>query len=106
MITDQQAEDAHHFIQDSAEVMGHADAETGYLTSYQKVIKSQLYLASTGKTVADREAEAHVSDVFRQNIYAIRIAREAEVTLRFKIDAAKILIELYRTQQASNRKGY
>jgi hypothetical protein len=106
MISDQQAEDAQEFIHNNSERIGDADARTDYLISYQKVIKSQLYLASNGKTVADREAHAYVSDVYKQNLLATEISQAEEVTLRFKIDAAKILIELYRTQQANNRKGY
>jgi len=102
MITDEQAEDAATFIQDSAAKFGKYRADRIYLEEYRKTQKALLMNESAG-TDKTREAKAYAHPDYVKNLEGIRAAREIEERLRWKLVAAQARIEIWRSQGANNR---
>ena len=62
-----------------------------------------LMRESTGKAVADREAYAYSHPDYIELLEGLRVAIEAEETFRFKLKAAELHVEIWRSKEASNR---
>jgi len=105
MITDTEAEAANEYIMDNAGAFAKAKAEYLYLEQFRKSKKALIFLQKTG-TVAEREAHAYGDPDYISLLDGIKVAVETMETLRWKIEASSLKIEIWRTQQANNRKGY
>ncbi len=105
MITEEMAEKANDFIRDFAEKFAHAKAERVYLEEFKKSKKAMLFAKKNG-TVAERENFAFAHPEYLKLIESIRIAVEREETIRYQIEAAKLKIDMYRTQESSRRGGF
>lgn len=81
-----------------------AKAERVYLEQYRKSKKAILFAKSEAKTMAEREAEAYAHPDYISLLEGLSAAVEIEEELRFKIEAAKLRVEVYRTIEASNRR--
>ena len=80
-----------------------AKAERIYIEQYRKSLKSILFTESDSKTVADREAEAYSHPKYLDLLHGLKAAVEAEEALRWQMVAAEARIEVWRSQEASNR---
>lgn len=92
------------FIIRHSELFAKAKAERVYLEQYRKSKKAILFAKSEAKTMAEREAEAYAHPEYIELLKGLQEAVEIEETLRFKIEAAKLRVEVYRTMEASNRR--
>lgn len=81
-----------------------AKAERIYLEQYRKSKKAILFAKSEAKTMAEKEAEAYAHPEYISLLEGLSAAVEIEEELRFKIEAAKLRVEVYRTMEASNRR--
>lgn len=80
-----------------------AKAQRLYLEEYRKTKKALLMRESDGKAVADREAYAYSHPDYIQLLEGLKVAIEAEETFRFKLKAAELHVEIWRSKEASNR---
>ena len=103
MITEEHLEAALNFMKTSAAAYGAAKASRIYLQEFRKSLKARLYNNAPGTTVADRENWAYAHKEYVENLEGIRVAVAEEEELRWKLTAAQVQCELYRTQQASAR---
>ena len=91
------------FIYRNSTAYAKAKAEVTYLEEFRKSKKAILYAQSMGKTVTDRENQAYAHPEYQALLKGLQAAVEAAEELRWKLIAAQARIDVYRTQEASNR---
>jgi hypothetical protein len=97
------ANDAVDFIYKNAPIYAKAKADRAYLEEFRKTKKSLLMLASAESSAVMREADAYANPEYQQVQDGIKVAMEQEETLRWQLEAAKLRVEIYRTDSANNR---
>lgn len=80
-----------------------AKAARVYMEEYRKTLKAMLMRQSTAKSAVDREADAYAHPDYVQHLQALKEAVEAEETHRWTLVAAQARVEVWRSQEASNR---
>lgn len=80
-----------------------AKAKRVQLEEFRKSKKAILMQQAEGKTVADREAFAYAHPEYLGVLTALEAAVEAEELFRWKMKAAELQVEIWRSQEASNR---
>jgi hypothetical protein len=83
-----------------------AEANKVYMEELRKTIKAeQMIEAETlgHKTAAMQEREAYASHPYKQHLLALQQAVEVREELRWMLIAAQARIEVWRSQEASNR---
>lgn len=80
-----------------------AKAERVYLEEFRKTKKAILFRESPEKTVAEREQWAYAHPEYIEILVGIREAVEREEELRWQMIAAQARIEVWRSNEASNR---
>lgn len=80
-----------------------AKAQRVQLEEFRKSKKAILMQQADGKTVADREAYAYSHPDYIELLKGLQEAVEAEELFRWKMKAAELQVEIWRSQEASNR---
>lgn len=88
---------------DTAPRLARAKGERVYLEEYRKSLKSILMKASGQTSAALQEREAYADPQYIDHLKALRIAVEGEEALRWKMVAMQASVEVWRSQEASNR---
>ena len=94
------------FIRDHARDYAKAKADRVYLEQFRKSKKALLMIEAeqTGiKTSAAQETYAYAHKDYRELLDGLQAAIQREEYLAMQIAAAKLRIELYRTEQANQR---
>jgi hypothetical protein len=91
------------FLLTNAPKYAEAKAERIYIEQYRKSLKSMLFISDKGKTVSEREAAAYAHPDYLALLEGLRAAVEREEALRWQMVAAEARIEVWRSQEASNR---
>jgi hypothetical protein len=91
------------FILKNAKKFAKAKAERVYLEEFRKSKKALLMQASTESTSAAQERDAYAHEEYRQLLEGLKQAVEIEEQLRWTLIAAQARIEIWRSQEASNR---
>ena len=84
-----------------------AKANRIYTEEFRKTLKARLMKEAEvagHKTVNAQEREAYADGGYEQHLKALQVAVEAEETLRWKLVAAEAAVEVWRSQEASNRR--
>ena len=102
-LTDAQLDAALTFMKTQAAAYGEAKACRVYLTEYRKVLKAKLYGEAPAGSVSDRENWAYAHGDYHENLIGLKAAISEEAELRWKLTAAQVQCELYRTQESSRR---
>jgi len=103
MITDSQAEQACNYIRDKAPDYARAKSERIQLSEFRKSKKALLMNEKTGPA-HERESYAYAHKDYMELLDAIKDSVEREETIRWRIEAARLQVEIWRTQQATNRQ--
>lgn len=80
-----------------------ARAERIYLEEFRKSIKSRLMKSSGENALAAQEREAYAHADYIAFLDGLKAAVEQEETLRWKLVQAQAAIDVWRSQNASNR---
>jgi len=91
------------FIYRNSTAYAKAKAEVTYLEEFRKSKKAILYAQSIGKTVTDRENQAYAHPEYQALLKGLQAAVEAAEELRWQLIAAQARIDVWRSQEASNR---
>lgn len=94
------------FIIENAPTFGKAKAQRVYLEEFRKSKKALLMRQAmmNGIEAANaQEREAYANDEYRQLLAGLSEAIETEETLRWKLEAARIAVEVWRSEQATAR---
>ena len=79
-----------------------AKSERVYVENFLRSKKS-LLMAQVEGSIAAKEAYAYAHPEYQQLLEGLRAAVEAEETLKWKMTAAELSVEIWRSQEASNR---
>jgi hypothetical protein len=106
MINDNRAEKAVEYLRDNAKLYGQAKANRIYLEEFRKV-KKALGMKDAEldgvNSAAAQEREAYAGADYLELITGLRAAVEAEERIRWEMEAARMTVEVWRTQSANNR---
>jgi hypothetical protein len=80
-----------------------AKANVVYMEQYRKTQKAICYQASTKTTIADKEADAYAHEEYIAVLDGLKEAVEDAEQLRWMLVAAQARIDIWRSQEASNR---
>lgn len=105
MISEDRVEAALCFIRDKAEGYGQMVGRCRGLEHRRKVIRSQAFLAAEARSIAEREAIAETSAEYRAILDEIENAETERATLQTLMRGAEMLIEVWRTMAANQRRG-
>jgi len=95
--------EAVNFIIANAANFAQAKAERVWIEEFRKSKKALLMKESTGKSAAAKEMDAYAHPDYIALLDGLKAAVEVEETLKWKLIAAQIVPEIWRTQEASNR---
>lgn len=70
---------------------------------FRKSLKAQLMKASAENSVAAQEREAYSDETYIAHLQGLQAAVQQEETLRWRLVASQAAIEIWRSQEASNR---
>ena len=83
-----------------------AEANKVYMEEMRKTIKAEVMIEAEAlghKTAAMQEREAYASEKYIRHLELLRTAVEERERLRWMLIAAQARIEVWRSQEASNR---
>ena len=106
MITEKRLEDALKYLADTDEENAKANAQVKYL---DRLLKRKKALHITGntsdKSVSAKEQTYYASDIYKDAAQELFNAEVTASTLENKRDKEGIVIDLFRTLEASRRKN-
>jgi len=91
------------FILKNAKNFAKAKAERVYLDEFRKSKKAILMKQSTESTSAAQERDAYAHPEYLALLEGLKQAVETEEQLRWTLIAAQARVEIWRSQEASNR---
>jgi hypothetical protein len=91
------------FIYEQSAIFAEAKANRTYIENYLRSAKSKLMLESTASSIAAKEMEAYATDDYINLLKGLKEAVEVEEALRWQLIAAQARIEIWRSQEATNR---
>ena len=80
-----------------------AKANRTYIENYLRSAKSKLMMESTASSIAAKEMEAYATDDYVDLLQGLKEAVEVEEKLKWQLIAAQARIEIWRSQEATNR---
>lgn len=89
-----------------AEEYAKAKAERTYIEQFRKSLKAILMQKSNETTIGAQEREAYAHPEMLTLIKGLRLAVEAEEMFKWKLTAAEIRVDIWRTEQANNRQEF
>jgi len=91
------------YMDKHAPAFAKAKAERMYLEEFRKSKKALLMQQHGEKPIGAQEREAYAHAEYIGILAAIQVAVETEETLRWRLIAAQTAVEVWRSQEASNR---
>jgi hypothetical protein len=91
------------FIRDNGKHYAKAKADRVYMEEYRKSLKAILMKRSTETAVNAQEREAYSHPEYIELLNGLKEAVEQEERLRWEMVAAQARVEVWRSQEASNR---
>jgi predicted transposase YbfD/YdcC len=95
--------EAINFMIKNSEAYANAKAQVVYLTEYRKTVKAIGFQRSLKNTMAEKEADAYTTVEYKTCVEGLREAVAEAERLRWMLVAAQARVDVYRTQEASNR---
>ena len=95
--------DAIDYIYTNAPAYAKAKGELAELEAFKSSHKAIKMSESSEQSLGAQEREAYRSEAYQSLCKAIGLATEKAEALRWKLEAAKLRFEAWRTQEASNR---
>ena len=99
-------EEAAQFIRNNADAYGAAKGHRVYLEEFRKSKKALLMKDALMRGIEAanaQEREAYADKEYRDLLKGLEAAINQEETLKWKIEAARLDIEIWRTRQATER---
>jgi hypothetical protein len=81
-----------------------ADANLAWLDSYKSALKALKMKDSNSPSIAGKEMDALASDEYLQYCHDLNEAKRKYTALKLTIETAKMKVEVWRTEQATNRQ--
>jgi hypothetical protein len=99
-------EKALDFMRDNAKHLAEAKANRVYLEQWRKSQRALLFTQAPDdcKTVLAKEAYAYSHELYIEVLEGLRVAVEEEERLRWLMVAANLKVDVWRSQESSNRR--
>jgi hypothetical protein len=81
-----------------------ADANLAWLESYKHALKALKMKESPSPSIAGKEMDALASDEYMTYCHDLEEAKRKHTSLKLTIETAKMKVEVWRTEQATNRQ--
>jgi hypothetical protein len=91
------------YILKNAKKFAAAKADRIYLEEYRKSLKAILMKSSREETIGGQERDAYAHEEYLKLLQGLRAAVQIEEKLRWDLVAAQARVEVWRSQEASNR---
>lgn len=91
------------YILSNAGKFAQAKGQRVYLEEFRKSKKAILMAQSGAKTAVEREQYAYAHEDYLGLLGGLKAAVEVEEEIKWKLEAARIRVEIWRSQEASNR---
>ena len=91
-------------IVDLIDDYAYLDAKLTALETYKSAIKAIEMKNSNQPSIAGKEMDALASDAFMGFIQQLEDVKQKHTSLKLKIETAKLKVEVWRTEQATNRQ--
>jgi len=91
------------FIIENSAKYAEAKAKRIYITEFRKSKKALLFANAIGNTIADKENYAYSHPEYIEVLDDLKKAVAVAEKLRWMLVASQARIDVYRTQEASNR---
>jgi hypothetical protein len=91
------------FMIKNAKAYAEAKANVTYLEQFRKSKKALLFASALGNTIADKEAYAYSHPEYIELLDGLKEAVAEAERLRWMLVAAQARIDVWRSQEASNR---
>ena len=91
------------FIFKTAPQYAKASGELAQLEAFRHSLKAIKMAQTDEQSLGGQEREAYRSQEYQDLCKAIGVATENKEALRWQLEAAKMRVEIWRTEQASNR---
>lgn len=95
--------EAINFMIKNAEAYAKAKANVTYLEQFRKSKKAIIFQNALGNTIADKESFAYSHPEYLEVLDGLREAVEEAERLKWMLVAAQARIDVWRSQEASNR---
>lgn len=80
-----------------------AKADRIYLEEFRKTLKALLMKRSCEETIGGQEREAYAHPEYQEMLKGLQVAIQNEEKLRWDLIAAQARVEVWRSEEASNR---
>lgn len=91
------------YIQKNAQEFADAKAARVYIEQFLKTVKAQLMSESDEKTLGAQETYAYANFKYIEQLQALKVAVAKEEHLKYMLEAAKLRIEVWKTEQYNMR---
>ena len=91
------------YIMKHSAMFAQAKAERVYLENFLRSKKSILMATAKATTISGSEAEAYAHPEYVDLLKGLAEAVEAEEKLKWMLTAAQLKVEIWRSQEATNR---
>ena len=91
-------------IVDHIENYAAAEANLAWLESYKHALKALKMKESPSPSIAGKEMDALSSDDYVEYCHNLEEAKRKHTSLKLTIETCKLKIEVWRTEQATNRQ--
>ena len=81
-----------------------ADANLAWLDNYKSALKALKMKESNSPSIAGKEMDALASEEYLQYCHDLNEAKRKYTALKLTIETAKMKVEVWRTEQATNRQ--
>lgn len=105
-ISEVEIEKALNYLRDTSESYAKWKARMKYLESHRKSIRSAEVLSASGKTISENTHRGEASEAYKEALKEYEEAVYEFTLLDAYRHAAEAKIEVWRTLQASNRRGH
>lgn len=92
-----------HAMRQAAPMLAEAKANRVYLEQYRKSLKAILFSEAPDGTIADKENYAYAHPKYLEVLDGLREAVKEEEELKWRMAAAQLKVEVWRTQRADRR---
>ena len=87
------------YIQENAQPYADAKAARVFIEQFLKTVKAQLMSESDEKTLGAQETFAYAHGKYIDQLQGLKAAVAKEEYLKYMIDAAKLKVEIWKTEQ-------
>lgn len=92
------------YLIEKSKEFAQAKAERSHLEHFHKSKKAMLMNACTERAIAAREQFAYSHPEYLEVLEGIKAAIEREELLRWRLEAARLRVEVWRSENANNRR--